>query len=81
MDKSWKEEQLSRISAQTSIFKHIPDFFGNVLYCDTNQPETAALGAKEAKRKKITSIISSIPLSALGNLQAFMIFFDRLYHA
>ncbi len=56
MDKFWKKEQLSKISAQTSIFKHIPEEIGNVLYCDTNQPGEVALGEKEAKRKKITSI-------------------------
>lgn len=56
MNKSWKTEQLDRIAAQTAIFKHIPKEIGNVLYCDTNQPDIEPLSECEAKRKKIIAI-------------------------
>lgn len=56
MEKIWKAEQLEKIAAHTSIFKHIPEEIGNVLYCDTNQPGTVALSDKEAKRKKTIAI-------------------------
>ena len=64
MEKIWKAEQLEKIAANTSIFKHIPTEIGNVLYCDTNQPETVKLGDKEAKKTKVIAIsICSIILS------------------
>ena len=56
MEKIWKAEQLEKIAANTSIFKHIPTEIGNVLYCDTNQPETVKLGDKEAKKTKVIAI-------------------------
>lgn len=56
MNKSWKNEQLDRIAAQTAIFKHIPEEIGNVLYCDSNQPNSEPLSEGEAKRKKIIAI-------------------------
>lgn len=56
MNKAWKNEQLDKITAQTSIFRHIPEEIGNVLYCDTNQPNSESLSAGEAKRKKIIAI-------------------------
>ena len=56
MEKIWKAEQLEKIAANTSIFKHIPAKIGNVLYCDTNQPETVKLGDKEAKKTKVIAI-------------------------
>lgn len=56
MNKSWKTEQLDRIAAQTAIFKHIPEEIGNVLYCDSNQPNSEPLSEGKAKRKKIIAI-------------------------
>ena len=56
MNKSWKTEQLDRIAAQTAIFKHIPEEIGNVLYCDSNQPNSEPLSEVKAKRKKIIAI-------------------------
>lgn len=56
MEKTWKNEQLEKIASHTAIFKHIPEEIGNVLYCDTNQPNEKALSAKEAKKKKIIAI-------------------------
>ncbi len=56
MDKTWKNEQLEKIASQSALFKHIPEEIGNVLYCDTNQPNEKALSAKEAKHKKILAI-------------------------
>ena len=53
MDKSWKSEQLDKIAAQTAIFKYIPEEIGNVLYCDTNQPNNEPLSVEKAKRKKL----------------------------
>ncbi len=56
MNKIWKAEQLEKISAQTAIFRHIPEEIGNVLYCDSNQPNSEPLSAGAAKRKKIIAI-------------------------
>lgn len=56
MNKSWKSEQLDKIAAQTAIFRHIPEEIGNVLYCDTNQPNSDPLSPVAAKRKKIIAI-------------------------
>lgn len=56
MEKIWKTEQLEKIAANTSIFKHIPAEIGNVLYCDTNQPETVKLSDKESKKRKVIAI-------------------------
>lgn len=56
MNKSWKSEQLNKIAAQTTIFRHIPEEIGNVLYCDTNQPNSEPLSPVAAKRKKIIAI-------------------------
>lgn len=56
MDKTWKSEQLDKIAAQTAIFKHIPEEIGNVLYCDTNQPNSEPLSVGESKRNKIIAI-------------------------
>lgn len=53
MEKIWKTEQLEKIAANTSIFKHIPAKIGNVLYCDTNQPETVKLSDKESKKERL----------------------------
>lgn len=63
MHKDWKEEQLMKIIAHTSIFEYIPEEIGNILYCDTNQPMTVPLNGKEVMYKKIIPIsISSIIL-------------------
>lgn len=56
MNKAWKSEQLEKITAKTSIFRHIPEEIGNVLYCDTNEPHKEPLSNLEAKRKKIMGI-------------------------
>lgn len=53
MEKIWKTEQLEKIAANTSIFKHIPAEIGNVLYCDTNQPETVKLSDKDLKKERL----------------------------
>ncbi len=56
MDKEWKREQLEKITAQTSIFKHIPPKIGRVLYCDTNLPKESPLSEYQINRKRIISI-------------------------
>lgn len=56
MNKSWKSEQLDKIAAHTAVFRHIPEEIGNVLYCDTNQPNSEPLNPVAAKRKKILAI-------------------------
>lgn len=56
MDKTWKLEQLDKIRSNASIFKHIPEEIGNVLYCDTNQPNIEPISASAAKRRKIIAI-------------------------
>lgn len=57
MNKSWKSEQLDKIAAQIAVFRHIPEEIGNVLYCDTNQPNSEPLSPIVAKRKKIIAVI------------------------
>ena len=57
MNKSWKSEQLDKIAAQIAVFRHLPEEIGNVLYCDTNQPNSEPLSPIVAKRKKIIAVI------------------------
>ena len=56
MEKAWKAEQLNQISDHTSIFKYIPAEIGELLYCDTDQPNSMPLSATAAKRKRVIAI-------------------------
>ena len=66
MNKEWIENQLKCILAGTSIFKHIPEAIGNVLYCDTSQPNEMPMTEQQARSRKIKSIaIGAIALSLI----------------
>lgn len=62
MDKNWKEQQLELLGTKDSIFKYIPEELGNILYCDTNNPNTVPLSAQEARKRKIIGSCISIML-------------------
>lgn len=51
MDKNWKEQQLNLLGSKDSIFKYIPEELGNILYCDTDNPNKVPLSAQEARKK------------------------------
>ena len=62
MDKNWKEQQLNLLGSKDSIFKYIPEELGNILYCDTDNPNKVPLSAQEARKKKIIGSCISIIL-------------------
>lgn len=64
MDKDWRISQLEKLHSGNSIYKHIPDAIGNILYCDTTEPKEHPLTSRQVKRKKMLGIFfCSISLS------------------
>ena len=65
MDKNWKDSQLLKIKDNDSIFQFIPSEIGDLVYCDTDQPNQKAMSKEDAKKRKFWAISICIILLAL----------------
>ena len=72
MDKNWKEQQLNLLGSKDSIFKYIPEELGNILYCDTDNPNKVSLSVQEARKKRLLEVVFLLCCS-LGIGDFFMI--------
>lgn len=60
MDKKWKDSQLENLKKGISIFHHIPNNIGNIVYCDTTESREFPCSEKEIKKRKILGILFAI---------------------
>jgi hypothetical protein len=74
MDKNCRASQLEAIKNGNSIFKNVPDFIGNIVYCDTTQSREIPLTIEEIRKRQIKAIVISAITLAIAWVVLFSVY-------